>query len=366
MTIFSFDRMTDVSKICVLHLNQIGDLIFSLPLLKALREFCPRAEIHSVVRPHLRELLLDSSYVNRAVERQRGIMNDLRLLSDIRRTQYDLVISLSDSPSCLMIAGLSGAKGKVGFRHFPWDAGLNMKEVREGYHSWHNDLKLLKRLNIPVAQMDYVGLFTLRERKDTEGSMESWWSRIGDHFVVLAPGTSVRRGMKAWEEKKFGKLIVLLKKTYGFTSVLVGDGKDREGNERVIEEAKQRDRDGKMDSIVNLAGKTNLADLCQLLKRASLFVGVDSGIMHLASSLDIPVVGIFGPTDPSQVGPQNKRSVVVQQKEMECVPCDLKGCKERRCLTGLDVQEVFDACKQLLVNTPVALDGPARNTSKAL
>ena len=358
--------MTDIRKICVLHLNQIGDLVFSLPLLKALREFYPRAEIHSVVRPHLEELLQDSPHVDMAVQRKRGILNDLRLLSEIRRTRYDLVISLSDSPSCLMMGGLSGAKGRVGFRHFPWDAGLNMKEAAEGYHSRRNDLKLLKRLNIPVAQMDYVGLLTLRERKDAEGSMESWWSRIGDHYVVLAPGTSVRRGMKAWEEKKFGELILLLKNTYGFTPVLVGDEKDREGNERIIEEAKQRGRDGKIDFIVNLAGKTNLVALCQLLKRASLFVGVDSGIMHLASSLDIPVVGIFGPTDPSQVGPQNKRSVVVQKREMECVPCDLKGCEERRCLTGLDVKEVFDACRQLLVNTPVALDGPAGITSKAL
>ena len=358
--------MMNVRKICVFHLNQIGDLIFSLPLLKALRESYPKAEIHSVVRPHLGELLLDSPYVARVVERKRGILNDLRLLSEIRRTRYDLVISLSDSPSCLMMAGLSGAKGRVGFRHFPWDAGLNMKEAAEGYHSWRNDLKLLKRLNIPVAQMDYVGLLTLRERKDDEGSMESWWSRIGDHYVVLAPGTSVRRGMKAWEEEKIGELILLLKKTYGFTPVLVGDEKDREGNERIIEEAKQRDRNGKIDSIVNLAGKTNLVVLCQLLKRASLFVGVDSGIMHLASSLDIPVVGIFGPTDPSQVGPQNKKSVVVQKKEMECVPCDLKGCKERRCLTGLDVKEVFDSCRQLLVNTPVALDGPGGITSKVL
>jgi lipopolysaccharide heptosyltransferase II len=348
MTIFSCDRRVDLRKICVLHLNQIGDLVFSLPLLKALREFYPRAEIHSVVRPHLGALLQDSPHIDMAVQRKRGILNDLRLLSEIRRTRYDLVISLSDSPSCLMIAGLSRAKGRVGFRHFPWDAGLNVKEVPEGYHSWHNDLKLLKRLNIPVAQMDYVGLLTLRERKDSEGSMESWGSRIGDHYAVLSPGTSVRRGMKAWEEKKFGELIVLLKKTYGFTPVLVGDEKDREVNDRVIEEAKQRDKDAKRDSIVNLAGKTNLVDLCRLLKRASLFVGVDSGIMHLASSLDIPVVGIFGPTDPSLVGPQNKKSVVVQKKEMECVPCDLKGCEERGCLTGLDVKEVFDSCEQVL------------------
>ena len=340
--------MADVKKICVLHLNQIGDLIFSLPFLKALRESYPRAEIHSVVRPHLGELLQDSPYVDMTVQRKRGILNDLRLLSEIRRTRYDLVISLSDSPSCVMIAGLSRAKGRVGFRHLPWDVGLNLKEAPEGYHSCHNDLRLLKKLNIPVAQMDYVGLLTLSERKDAEGSMESWWLRIGDHYVVLAPGTSVRRGMKAWEEKKFGELIVLLKKTYGFTPVLVGDEKDYGVNERVIEEANQRNRDGKIDSILNVAGKTSLVDLCQLLKRASLFVGVDSGIMHLASSLDIPVVGIFGPTDPSQVGPQNKKSVVVQKKEMDCVPCDLKGCKERGCLTGLDVKEVFDACKQLL------------------
>ena len=181
------------------------------------------------------------------------------------------------------------------------------------------------------------------------GSTESWWSGIGDHYVVLAPGTSVRRGMKAWEEKKFGELIVLSEENLRFhTGAWSGDEKDREGNERVIEEARQRGRDGEIDPIVNLAGKTNLAALCHLLKRASLFVGVDSGIMHLASSLDIPVVGIFGPTDPSQVGPQNRKSVVVQKKEMECVPCDLKGCEERGCLTALDVKEVFDACQQLL------------------
>jgi ADP-heptose:LPS heptosyltransferase len=139
----------------------------------------------------------------------------------------------------------------------------------------------------------------------------------------------------------------------------VGDEKDREGNQRVVEEVKQRDRGGKMDCVVNLAGTTNLVGLCQLLKRASLFVGVDSGIMHLASSLDIPVVGIFGPTDPSQVGPQNKKSVVVQRKEMECVPCDLKGCEERACLTGLDVKEVFDACKQLLSHSSPTDQNPA-------
>ncbi len=64
--------MTDIRKICVLHLNQIGDLVFSLPFLKALREFYPRAEIHSVVRPHLGELLQNSPHIDMAVKENGG------------------------------------------------------------------------------------------------------------------------------------------------------------------------------------------------------------------------------------------------------------------------------------------------------
>jgi ADP-heptose:LPS heptosyltransferase len=99
----------------------------------------------------------------------------------------------------------------------------------------------------------------------------------------------------------------------------------------------------------NLAGKTGLRDLCYLLKGASLFVGVDSGMMHLASSLDIPVVGIFGPTDPFYVGPQNRKSMAVRE-EMECSPCYLKGCQERTCMEKLEVRKVWEACEELLRN----------------
>ena len=79
-------------------------------------------------------------------------------------------------------------------------------------------------------------------------------------------------------------------------------------------------------------------------------MGIDSGVMHMASCLDIPVVGLFGPTDPFYVGPQNKRSIVVREESMECVPCYLKNCKHRDCMKKMDVSKVFDACKQLLIH----------------
>jgi ADP-heptose:LPS heptosyltransferase len=118
-------------------------------------------------------------------------------------------------------------------------------------------------------------------------------------------------------------------------------------NDKIIEVVIEKDKDKRVHLIQNVAGKISLKDLCYLLKEASLFVGVDSGIMHLASSLDVPVVGIFGPTDPFYVGPQNRRSIVVRE-EMECAPCYLKGCEERRCMKNLGVKKVLDACEQLI------------------
>ena len=100
--------------------------------------------------------------------------------------------------------------------------------------------------------------------------------------------------------------------------------------------------------VVNLAGQVRLKDLCYLMKDASLFVGVDSGIMHLASAFDVPVVGIFGPTDPFYVGPQNRKSIVVREERLACVPCYLKGCEDRTCMKTLDVQRVLEACEKVM------------------
>jgi ADP-heptose:LPS heptosyltransferase len=156
--------------------------------------------------------------------------------------------------------------------------------------------------------------------------------------------------VKTWGEEKFGDLILRLKERHGLNPVLVGGEDSNEVSKKVVEFVREKDDGKNVNQIQNLAGKTNLKELCYLLKESSLFVGVDSGIMHLASSLDIPVVGIFGPTDPFYVGPQNRRSRVVRE-EMECSPCYSKGCDERPCMKNLEVQRVLEACEELLTTS---------------
>ena len=329
-----------LKKICIIHLNQIGDLFFSLPLLKALRENYPEASIHSLVKPYLQELIADSPYVDIVIPRESGLTAKHKLLKNIRKSNYDLLISLSRSEECLILTALSRAKTKAGFSNFPWDLGLNIKENIEGHNSWYNNAKLLKLLNVIVTKTDYVGLINVDKNVSD--------LNLPEKFVIISPGASKRRLVKTWQKEKFVKLMLLLKEKFGLSPVLVGGADNQAYNSEIIRILEKMDREKNID-VLDLTGKTGLASLCSVIKWASLFVGIDSGVMHMASSLDIPVVGLFGPTDPFYVGPQNERSIVVRDESMECVPCYLKKCRHWDCMRKLDVDKVFDACKQLLI-----------------
>jgi len=329
----------DCKKICIIHLNQIGDLVFSLPLLKALREQFPGASIHSVIKPYLRELLEPSPYVNVIIERRQGLGEKVKLLKALRHNSYDLLISLAHSEECLLLAALSKARIKAGFSHFPWDTALDVKESIDGHNSWKNNAKLLKRLDIAFIKNDYVGLITV------DGKIDDF--SLPASFVVVSPGASRRRLTKTWQEDKFAQLLLALNKEYGLTPVLVGGADNRETNSAITNSIRQHARDHDID-VVDFSGRIGLYDLCRVIRHARLFVGIDSGVMHLASSLDVPVVGLFGPSDPFYVGPHNSRSAVVRDEHLACAPCYLKPCDHTTCMKNITVDQVMGACRKLL------------------
>jgi ADP-heptose:LPS heptosyltransferase len=125
----------------------------------------------------------------------------------------------------------------------------------------------------------------------------------------------------------------------------VGGTENRENNNNITRLVRQKN---KSISTVDFSGSLDLKTLCPVLKAASLFVGIDSGVMHIASCLDLPVVGLYGPTDPFYVGPQNHRSAVVREESMCCVPCYLKPCDHHDCMKNLGAEKVFKACRDVL------------------
>jgi ADP-heptose:LPS heptosyltransferase len=326
-------------KIGVIHLNQIGDLVFSLPLLKSLRDSYPAAEIHSVIKPGIATLLKGSPFVDRFIPKPGHARETFQLMRALRRNAYDLLITLARSEEAFLLTAWSGAGRKAGFRRFPWDLVLDVKETVVGHNSPFNNAKLLRSLGIPVTAQTYVGLLPV--------SPDECPVSIPGPYVVISAGASPRRLIKAWDEEKFAELIVELKARHGLTPVLVGAGDTVESNGMITALVKA-DAKGKDIEVRDLTGTLNLRALTALLMRARLFVGIDSGVMHLASASDVPVVALFGPTDPFYVGPQNTRSAVVSHS-LDCMPCYLKKtCDDVRCMRELSPGKVIEACTRLL------------------
>ena len=329
----------EIKKICVIHLNQIGDLVFSLPLLKALREAYPDALIHSVVKPYLKGLLIDSPFVDEIFTREDDLAAKLVLGRKIRSHGYDLVISLARSEESMLLTTFSRAGIKAGFVHFPWDICLDVKETVAGHNCWINNARLLHKLGVKTGKNDYVGLLVVN---DADGMPV-----LPEKYVVISAGASRRRLIKAWDEEKFAELIVSLHEEYALVPVLVGASDTVECNTLIRQYVKARSSKNSVE-VLDLTGSLGLRQLYLLLEQASLFVGIDSGVMHLASAADIPVVALFGPTDPDYVGPQNKESAVVSVNR-DCVPCYMnRTCADIDCMRDLGVDAVMDACRTLM------------------
>ncbi len=326
-------------RIGVIHLNQIGDLVFSLPLLKSLKDRYPHAEIHSILKPHLKSLLDGSAFVDTVIPRQGGVKETALLVKTMRRNRYDLLISLARSEEAFLLTCLSGSAKKAGFERFLWDACLDVKEIVKGHNSWYNNARLLKKLGIEPSVENYVGLLPIQPGECSVS--------VPEPYAVISAGASPRRLIKAWDEEKFAQLIISLHTRYNLRPVLVGAGDTRESNSLIAKKVHE-DPAGKDIDVLDLTGSLNLRSLAALLMKARLFVGIDSGVMHLASAADIPVVALFGPTDPLYVGPQNRKSVVVRAG-MDCMPCYLeKTCADVDCMRRLTAGQVMDACIRLM------------------
>jgi heptosyltransferase-2 len=101
--------------------------------------------------------------------------------------------------------------------------------------------------------------------------------------------------------------------------------------------------------VINLIGKTTVAEVLALIGQCSLFLNNDSGLMHVAAALNIPQVALFGSTDPQKTAPLNNRAVVIHPEHVGCTPCFKRSCPEDlECMKAITVQEVHAAAEQLL------------------
>ena len=329
-----------VRRAAIFHLNQVGDLIFSLPALAALRARFPQAEITSILRPNLAELMQASPLVDRLLVRKVGLAAEVRLLWELWRRNDDLAVVFSQSASTALQALCCRAPTRIGFADADLGCLLTRKVHLPGL-PWPGKLtRLAVCLGAHAPPDSYVGLLriptALRERARRLMERQGLDPRAG--IAVIAPCASGRRRHKAWDADKFAEVADYLHERWQAAVVIVGGAGDAREAAHIA---------GAMSaSSVNLAGQTTTGELAAILEGAVILVGIDSGPMHVAAAMGAPVVALFGPTDPARTGPHGKGHEVVTA-HLPCAPC-ARPCETRECMNAITVEAVTAAADRIL------------------
>lgn len=290
------------ARIAVFHLNQVGDLVFSLPALAAIRAGFPEATVWSVLRDSLAPLLEASTVVDEALT-HKGSRNFLATADRLRDLRIDLAVCLSESPRSRLLAYLSGAPRRVGLDGGPLASLLSERVEKCGLPSTSNNLRVVRELGCSVPQESYVGLLQPSDA-DRDGARrllaQAGSSGGRERLVILAPGVSKGREHKRWPVDRFAGVAAHIAALPGFVAVTVGAEESRVAP------------DAEVDGWVDLVGRTSLRELLGLLSLSALFVGNDSGVLHVAACLGVPCVGLYGPTDPGETGPQGEGHCVLR------------------------------------------------------
>jgi heptosyltransferase-2 len=350
-------RLT-AKKILVMRYRFIGDTVLTVPFLRNLRRAEPDADITWMVAPGSSDVLKDIPYVNRMLYwdpatihadsrgKHRTFSAKLAFIRELRRERFDKAYVLKRSLSSALIAWLSGARKRIGFdtegRGFLLTTRVRYRHER---HEVENFLEVLRRDNIPVLD-DHLEIWTGREEEHNV-SKKLREAGIGesDRLAVIHPFSAVVE--RGWPFENFAELSAQLVRDARFRVIITGGGgRDR----RTFDAIHSLFAPGTVDFI----DKCTLSETVALLKRSSLFVGNDSGIMHIAAAAGTPLVALFGPQSPVKFGPWSKRAKVIY-KGMACSPCRQKFFKEctpsarmrPACMESISVSEVFQECLKI-------------------
>lgn len=332
-------------KIAVRMPNWLGDAVLALPALHSLRQAFPDADIQAVTRGWGADLFSDHPSVDGVVPLPEA--RDLKALrtagSGLKKLDIDLGILLTNSFSSAFLFYVAGIPARWGYardgRGLLLTRAVPYKTPDTVLHQSDYYLHLLKALDIEPSGFG-PGLVTTEEDWAwAAAALENGGHASGVPLVVFSPGAAYGPAKK-WPAERFAALARKLRDEAGASVAVVGDAGDTETASLILEALG--------GCGLDLTGRTTLRRLIAVIRRARVFVTNDSGPMHIADALGVPIVALFGPTNPTATGPRRGPSVILK-KEVPCWPCLYRSCPyDHRCMTRIAVEDAFEACRRLL------------------
>jgi heptosyltransferase-2 len=326
--------VTEIQRIVVRAPNWIGDVVLSLPAVRDLRRNFPAARIEVLARPWVAELYGAVAEVD-AVRPSVGVRADAASV----RGAFDAAVLLPNSFAAAFAV---------------WRAGI---PERWGYATDGRGLLLTRAGRIPAqirgrsqvyyyrAMLAAVGL-EVSATPDASLSCPPEWADRGEAllgadgpWIGLNPGAFYGTA-KRWLPERYAAVGDTLARRHGARVAIIGGAAERGLGESIA--------GGMREPARVLGGETALSDLAGVLKHLSLLVTNDSGPMHVAAALGVPVVAVFGPTESRETGPVGEAHRIVREP-VHCSPCMLRECPiDHRCMTRIGVDRVIAEAQGML------------------
>jgi heptosyltransferase-2 len=344
-------------RILIRATNWVGDAIMALPALRAVRGRFPDAEIAIVARPYVADIYRHQDVADRLIPYDvgglhAGISGREHLAEELREQKYDVALLLQNAFDAAWLAWRAGIPERIGYardaRSLLLTKAIRVPKPDEiPAHEKFYYLELLRR----IGWLDSLPDETFIRLRITQEKLQHAARFFADAGVRpkslrVAIGAGASYGSaKCWPPARFAALANLLQSQYDAEIILFGTAGESAVSNAIAVEMRR--------PPIDLTGKTAVADLPALFSQCQLFVGNDSGAMHIAAAVGLPVVAVFGPTDPLGTAPVTPRCTIVQEKPY-CSPCFLRRCPtDHRCMTRITPDAVSAAARSWLASLEV-------------
>jgi heptosyltransferase-2 len=329
--------------------NWVGDAILALPALRAVRAKFPDAQIAIVARPYVADIYRGQGIADELIPYDvkgvhRGWSGRERLASELRAKKFDCALLLQNAFDAAWLAWRSRIRERIGYsrdgRRFLLTKAIPVPKVGEiPSHEKYYYLELLRRAGW-IQELQNDAHITLEVSKElcegAEETLRAAGARPGAPRIAVGAGASYGSA-KCWPVDRFAKALEQFSAQKDVDIILFGTAAEAEVSAAIAS--------GVGRTVINLTGKTAIADLPALLAQCHLFLGNDSGAMHVAAAVGLPVVAVFGPTDPRETAAVTPRCSIVQQQPY-CSPCFLRRCPtDHRCMVAVTVPMVESALR---------------------
>jgi predicted lipopolysaccharide heptosyltransferase III len=353
-------------NILLIRLRLIGDVVFTTPAVAAIRRQFPDAHISYLVEraaepvvrhnPHLDEIIV--------AERPRGwrrLPYDVQLARRLRAARFDLVIDFHGGPRSSLLTRATGAPRRIGYARpgrawaytarVPWTRALLPPR-----HSVQNQWDLLTPLGIAPPDRGDTSVEMGEDAKAAAAvSVRLAQAGVDTGCTLVVLHVSAGNPFRRWPAQHFAEVTAALARADGSRRIIISSGPSERTAADAIAAAGQK-LAGDAASRIIRCGDFDLSELRAVVARAALYIGGDSGPLHIAATTDVPIVALFGPTLPERSMPWRgggARAIGVDGGPLPCRPCHQRRCVpgDFRCLARIAPERVTRAAEQLLSST---------------